>query len=132
MLALIGEADPLRAGVDELKKRLPELKVVVIDKADHMTTFIRGEFITALKGFLDAQRKKVDLSPRPPARHDTACRLSGRRRSSFAWGSFTAFVACRRYAISRSMTRTDRAEACEANRQRGWGNVADMGSLLCV
>jgi hypothetical protein len=56
MLALIGETDPLRAGVDELKKRLPEVKVVVIDKADHMTAFGREEFVSGLKEFLDAHR----------------------------------------------------------------------------
>ena len=56
MLALIGEVDPLRPGVDELKKRLPGLKVVVIDKADHITAFIREEFVNGLKEFLDAHR----------------------------------------------------------------------------
>jgi pimeloyl-ACP methyl ester carboxylesterase len=58
MLALIGDVDPLRAGVDELKKRLPALKVVVIDKADHMTAFARPEFVAGLTAFLDAQRKR--------------------------------------------------------------------------
>jgi pimeloyl-ACP methyl ester carboxylesterase len=56
MLALIGEVDPLRAGVDELKKRLPDVKVVVIDKADHITAFGREEFVSGLKEFLDAHR----------------------------------------------------------------------------
>jgi pimeloyl-ACP methyl ester carboxylesterase len=56
MLAIIGEADPLRPGVDELKKRLPEVKVVVIDKADHITAFGREEFVNGVKDFLDAHR----------------------------------------------------------------------------
>jgi pimeloyl-ACP methyl ester carboxylesterase len=56
MLALIGEVDPLRPGVDELKKRLPDVKVVVIDKADHITAFSRDEFVSGLKEFLDAHR----------------------------------------------------------------------------
>jgi pimeloyl-ACP methyl ester carboxylesterase len=56
MLALIGAADPLRAGVDELTKRLPGVKVVVIDKADHRTAFGREEFVSGLKEFLDAHR----------------------------------------------------------------------------
>ena len=56
MLALIGENDPLRAGVDELKNRLPALKVVVIDRADHVTAFGREEFVSGLKEFLDAHR----------------------------------------------------------------------------
>src|SRR5262249_35356237 len=42
MLALIGADDPLRPGVDALKKQLPEVKVVVIDKADHVTAFGRA------------------------------------------------------------------------------------------
>jgi pimeloyl-ACP methyl ester carboxylesterase len=56
MPALIGETDPLRPGVDELKKRLPDVKVVVIDKADHITAFGREEFVSGLKEFLDAHR----------------------------------------------------------------------------
>ncbi|HEY7326181.1 MAG TPA: alpha/beta hydrolase [Gemmataceae bacterium] len=56
MLALIGEVDPVRPGVDELKKRLPDLKVVVIDRADHITAYGREEFVLALKEFLDEHR----------------------------------------------------------------------------
>jgi pimeloyl-ACP methyl ester carboxylesterase len=56
LLALIGETDPLRPGVDELKKQLPAVKVVVIDKADHLTAFSREEFVRGLKEFLDAHR----------------------------------------------------------------------------
>jgi pimeloyl-ACP methyl ester carboxylesterase len=56
MLALIGETDPVRPGVDELKKQLPDMKVVVIDKADHITAFGREEFVGGLKEFLDAHR----------------------------------------------------------------------------
>jgi pimeloyl-ACP methyl ester carboxylesterase len=54
MLAVIGADDPIRKGVDELKKRLPELKVVVIDKADHIATYGREQFVNAIKDFLDA------------------------------------------------------------------------------
>jgi pimeloyl-ACP methyl ester carboxylesterase len=56
MLALIGADDPLRAGVDELKKQLPAVKAVVIEKANHMTAFRREEFVRGLKEFLDAHR----------------------------------------------------------------------------
>lgn len=56
MLAVIGADDPIRKGVDELKKRLPELKVVVLDKADHITAYGREEFVNAIKEFLDAHR----------------------------------------------------------------------------
>ncbi len=56
MLALVGADDPLKSGVDALKKQLPEVKVVVIDRADHMTAFGREEFVSGLKEFLDAHR----------------------------------------------------------------------------
>jgi pimeloyl-ACP methyl ester carboxylesterase len=56
VLALIGEIDPFREEVDGLKKWLPSMKIVVIEKADHITAFIRPEFISALKQFLDEHR----------------------------------------------------------------------------
>jgi pimeloyl-ACP methyl ester carboxylesterase len=56
MLALIGADDPLKSGVDALKERLPAVKVVVIDKADHMTAFRRDEFVNGLKEWLDTHR----------------------------------------------------------------------------
>jgi len=56
MLALIGGDDPLKEGVDELKKKHPDLKVTVIDKADHMTAVGRDEFINGLKDFLDKHK----------------------------------------------------------------------------
>jgi pimeloyl-ACP methyl ester carboxylesterase len=56
MLALIGERDPLRPEVDELEKLLPEMKVIVIAKADHITAFGRDEFVNGIKAFLDAHR----------------------------------------------------------------------------
>jgi pimeloyl-ACP methyl ester carboxylesterase len=58
LLAVVGANDPLRAGVDELKKQLPDTKVVVIDKADHVTAFNRDEFVSAIKDFLDAHKSK--------------------------------------------------------------------------
>ncbi len=53
-LALIGELDPLKKGVDDLEGKLPDLKVVVIKGADHMNAFARPEFVTELKAFLAA------------------------------------------------------------------------------
>ncbi len=53
-LALIGETDPLKKGVDALEGKLPNLKVVVIKGADHMTAFARPEFVKELKDFLAA------------------------------------------------------------------------------
>ena len=53
-LAIIGEVDPLKIGVDELEEVMPNLEVVVIDKADHMTTFLSPVFLKSLKDFLAA------------------------------------------------------------------------------
>jgi pimeloyl-ACP methyl ester carboxylesterase len=60
-LALIGEIDPLKKGVDELKDRLANLRVVMIEGADHITAFARPEFLKVLKEFLakNRQPKKV-------------------------------------------------------------------------
>lgn len=52
VLALIGEIDPLKAGVDELEKVMPNLQVVVIEKADHMSAFSNPKFIESLTKFL--------------------------------------------------------------------------------
>jgi len=51
-LALMGEKDPLKKGVDELKGRMANLTITVIKDADHGTAFNRPEFIKALKEFL--------------------------------------------------------------------------------
>ncbi|HEY2838712.1 MAG TPA: alpha/beta hydrolase [Pirellulales bacterium] len=51
-LAIIGEIDPLKAGVDEMEQVMANLKVVVIDGADHMTAFNKPEFLGSLKPFL--------------------------------------------------------------------------------
>jgi pimeloyl-ACP methyl ester carboxylesterase len=56
VIAIIGEVDPLRDDVDALKKLLPSLKVVVIDKADHITAFSHELFVNGVKEFLEAQR----------------------------------------------------------------------------
>jgi pimeloyl-ACP methyl ester carboxylesterase len=58
-LALIGEIDPLKKGVDELKGRLSNLRTVVIDGADHMTAFTRPEFVQELKEFLRKHPRKA-------------------------------------------------------------------------
>jgi pimeloyl-ACP methyl ester carboxylesterase len=56
LLAVVGENDPLRSGVDALKKQLPATKVVLIDKADHITAFSNEKFVSAIKDFLDEHR----------------------------------------------------------------------------
>lgn len=57
MLALVGADDPLRGEVDRLKKLLPKTRVIVIDKADHMTALQRPEFLRGLRQFLDENRQ---------------------------------------------------------------------------
>ncbi len=52
VLAIIGDLDPLKAGVDEMQSRMSNLKVSVIEDADHMTTFTNRKFIEDLKAFL--------------------------------------------------------------------------------
>jgi len=51
-LALIGELDPIKAGVDQLQGMMPDLKVVVIPGATHLTAFSSPVFIDNLKSFL--------------------------------------------------------------------------------
>ena len=51
-LALIGEQDPLKVGVDELEKVMANLTVKVIKDTDHMTAFRSPEFIEDLQAFL--------------------------------------------------------------------------------
>jgi pimeloyl-ACP methyl ester carboxylesterase len=52
VLALVGALDPLKAAVDDMKERTGNLRVVVIDGADHMTAFARPEFVKELQTFL--------------------------------------------------------------------------------
>jgi pimeloyl-ACP methyl ester carboxylesterase len=54
VLAIIGDKDPLKAGVDEMQARMSNLKVSVITGADHMTTFTNPQFVTDLKEHLEA------------------------------------------------------------------------------
>jgi pimeloyl-ACP methyl ester carboxylesterase len=64
-LALIGEIDPLKKGVDELKGQLSNLQTVVIDGADHMTAFTRPEFVKELKVFLGKHPRKTRDGGKP-------------------------------------------------------------------
>jgi pimeloyl-ACP methyl ester carboxylesterase len=52
VLALIGEVDPLKAGVDRLNGMMPHLKIVVIPGANHLTAFANPLFLSSLKSFL--------------------------------------------------------------------------------
>jgi pimeloyl-ACP methyl ester carboxylesterase len=53
-LCLIGSDDPLKIGVDELQPVMANLKVEVIEGADHMTAFTSPKFIGDLEDFLGA------------------------------------------------------------------------------
>jgi pimeloyl-ACP methyl ester carboxylesterase len=57
-LALIGEVDPMKAGVDRLDGVMPHLKIVVIPGANHLTAFANPLFISSLKEFLAAHPSK--------------------------------------------------------------------------
>jgi pimeloyl-ACP methyl ester carboxylesterase len=61
-LSIIGEIDPLKKGVDDLKGRLSDLKIIVVPGADHMNAFWKPEFIQGLKEFL-AQHRTMPSSP---------------------------------------------------------------------
>jgi pimeloyl-ACP methyl ester carboxylesterase len=60
-LALIGELDPLKKGVDALQGDMANLKVVVIPGADHMTAVSSPEFIKGLSEFLARHRSTGEL-----------------------------------------------------------------------
>ena len=53
-LCIIGEIDPLKTGVDAMRERMTNLKVCVVDGADHMTCFTDPQFVDELKNFLSA------------------------------------------------------------------------------
>jgi pimeloyl-ACP methyl ester carboxylesterase len=52
LLALVGELDSLKSSVDRLNGLVPNLKIVVIPKANHLTAVADPEFIKNLKAFL--------------------------------------------------------------------------------
>src|SRR5580704_5950121 len=54
VLAIIGEKDPLKVGVDNMTGVLANLKVVVVANGDHMTTFQSPKFTGAVNEFLSA------------------------------------------------------------------------------
>lgn len=54
-LAVIGELDPLKAGVDALEGVMSDVSVVVLPGDDHMTAVRDPKFVEALKGFLAKQ-----------------------------------------------------------------------------
>jgi len=53
ILAIIGEHDPLKTGVDALAEIVPAARIVVIEGADHMTAFRNPRFADSLLQFLN-------------------------------------------------------------------------------
>jgi pimeloyl-ACP methyl ester carboxylesterase len=65
-LALVGELDPLKKGIDELETRLPYLKVVVLPGGDHVDTPSRPEFLKNLQAFLSEHGDPMRKEPASP------------------------------------------------------------------
>ncbi|HEY7326536.1 MAG TPA: alpha/beta hydrolase [Gemmataceae bacterium] len=59
-LALIGSKDPLKEAVDYMKDEMENLEVIVIDGANHLSTYTNAKFIRSLRKFLadNSQNKK--------------------------------------------------------------------------
>lgn len=59
-LSIIGDLDPLKRGVDDLKAQLSDFRVIVLPGANHMNAFWRPEFIQGVKEFLAAHGQKLE------------------------------------------------------------------------
>jgi pimeloyl-ACP methyl ester carboxylesterase len=68
-LALVGDCDPFKKGVDELKAQVPDLQVVVIRDANHMDAFLKPEFTQSLKEFLAANHRNASAKTADPVSH---------------------------------------------------------------
>jgi pimeloyl-ACP methyl ester carboxylesterase len=53
-LAIVGEKDPLKRGVDALDGVMSNLKIIVVKGGDHITTFRSSQFLDAVTDFLAA------------------------------------------------------------------------------
>jgi hypothetical protein len=57
---MVGSLDPLKVGVDHLQAmKMPDLKVVIVPGATHMTAFASPVFVTNLKNFLEEHPSKA-------------------------------------------------------------------------
>jgi pimeloyl-ACP methyl ester carboxylesterase len=52
---IVGSRDPLRVGVEALKGRVPDLRLVIVEGADHIRAPRSRELLEALRGFLRQQ-----------------------------------------------------------------------------
>jgi pimeloyl-ACP methyl ester carboxylesterase len=66
-LAMIGEIDPLRKSVDDLKGRMANIQVKVIEGGDHVTAFLKLDFLADLRKFLAEHRARAKLKEKVPA-----------------------------------------------------------------
>jgi pimeloyl-ACP methyl ester carboxylesterase len=57
VLAIIGEKDPLKKGVDAMIGVFANVKVIVVKNGDHMSTFQSPKFAQALNEFLSEHSK---------------------------------------------------------------------------
>ena len=56
VLGIVGSDDPYRAGCEALVAVCPQMKVEIIEGADHASACARPEFVRALRGFLHSVR----------------------------------------------------------------------------
>ena len=66
-LALIGEVDPLKEGVDAMRGVMSNLKIIVIEEADHMTAPGNRKFLDSLSEFLATHRAESKQAAEPAA-----------------------------------------------------------------
>jgi pimeloyl-ACP methyl ester carboxylesterase len=59
VLGLVGDRDPLKASLEELKGVLAGLQIVVVPEGDHRDTFTKPAFVQALKEFLGKNVSKA-------------------------------------------------------------------------
>jgi pimeloyl-ACP methyl ester carboxylesterase len=58
VLAIIGEKDPLKVGVDNMTGVMANLKVIVVANGDHMSTFQSPKFTEAVNAFLSEHARQ--------------------------------------------------------------------------
>jgi pimeloyl-ACP methyl ester carboxylesterase len=60
VLGLVGDRDPLKSSLEELKGVLTGLQIVTVPEGDHMNTFQKPVFVQDLKAFLAKNASKTD------------------------------------------------------------------------
>ena len=55
-LALVGNQDPLKKGVDELKGKMGSVTIAYVKDADHVSALSKAEFLNGLREFLAKHR----------------------------------------------------------------------------